>query len=276
MTPTTSGTRLVCLLGHPVAHSVSPQLQSAAFGALDVDARYLAFDVPPGALGAAVAGLRTLGFLGGNVTVPHKQAVLALADRLTSEAELVGAANTLYWEGEQLVAHNTDASGLLTVLREVVGLQAGDHAVVYGAGGAARAAAVALGRLGARVRFGARRPEAADEVQQLAEACGASPAEHGRARLVLNATPLGLHDERLPEPWRSVTAEQVALDLVYGPAQTPFVADARAAGARAFDGLDLLLAQAAGSFTCWTGQPAPVDAMRQSALAALGRTAADI
>lgn len=274
MRPTTSGTKLVCVLGHPVAHSVSPQLHSAAFASLDVDARYLAFDVAPAALDVAVAGLSALGFLGANVTVPHKEAVVALADELSPEAELVGAANTLYWAGGRLVGHNTDASGLLMVLRDQIGLEAGEVAVVYGAGGVARAAAVALGRYGARVRIEARRPEAAAVLQRLAEACGALPAGTARARLAVNATSLGLHGERLPGSWADVGADQVALDLVYGAAETPFVADARAAGARAFDGLELLVAQAADSFTCWTGVSAPISVMRDAALTALGRSPA--
>ncbi|MDQ3974826.1 MAG: shikimate dehydrogenase, partial [Actinomycetota bacterium] len=115
MTAPMAATRLACLLGHPVAHSVSPQIHNAAFAAANVDAAYLAFDVAPGDLAAAVDGLRTLGFLGANLTVPHKRAALALGDAITAEAEAVGAANTLFWDGDRLLADNTDVGALHTV-----------------------------------------------------------------------------------------------------------------------------------------------------------------
>ncbi|MDP8971399.1 MAG: shikimate dehydrogenase, partial [Actinomycetota bacterium] len=111
-----ASTRLVCLLGHPVAHSVSPQIHNAAFAAAGVDAVYLGFDVEPEGLADAMTGLRSVGFRGANVTVPHKPAALALADAATTEAQAVGAVNTLFWDGDRLVADNTDAAGLRTVL----------------------------------------------------------------------------------------------------------------------------------------------------------------
>lgn len=268
---TTARTRLVCLLGHPVGHSVSPQIHSAAFAAAGVDAVYLALDVDPPDLAAVVAGLRTVGFLGANLTVPHKQAGAALADEATREAEAVGAVNTLYWSGDRLVADNTDAAGLHTVLEQDLGLGAGVAAVLVGAGGAARAAAVALGRLGARVEVVARREHAALEVAALARRMGADVGAVPEPRLVVNATPLGLHGEALPERFMRLSSGQVALDLVYGPTDTPFLAAARAGGADAHDGLGMLVAQAAGSFERWTGVTAPLPQMRAAARAALGR-----
>jgi shikimate dehydrogenase len=266
-----ASTRAVCLLGHPVAHSVSPQIHNAGFTAARVDAIYLAFDVPPEQLAAAIDGLRALRLLGANVTVPHKRAALQLADACTPEADMVGAANTLWWDAGALVADNTDARGLQEVLEWDVQLQPGDPVLLFGSGGAARAAAVALGRLGAQLQVRARRVEAAQQIAKLACSSGARMAEAAVPRVVVNATPLGLHGEALPDPLMTLGPGQVALDLVYGPADTPFLAAARARGATALDGLGMLVAQAGLAWTRWTGQPAPITAMRAAAEAALGR-----
>jgi len=268
---TTSRTRLVCLLGHPVAHSISPEIHTAAFSAAGVDAAYLACDVAAERLAEAVRGLRALAFLGANVTVPHKRAVLGLVDAGTPEAEAVGAANTLFWEGDRLLADNTDAAGLQSVLEQELRLDAGATAVILGAGGAARAAAVALGRLGARVEVVARREDAAREVAALARRLGADTGPVTDPHVVVNATPLGLQGEALPERFMRLGPGQVALDLVYGPTDTPFLAAARATGAEAHDGTGMLVAQAARAFERWTGGAAPLEAMRAAALAALGR-----
>jgi shikimate dehydrogenase len=267
-----ASTRLVGVLGHPVAHSVSPQIHNAAFAAAGVDAVYLAFDVPPVGVETAIGGLAALGALGANVTVPHKQAALAAASRRTPEAEAVGAANTLVFHPDGLVeADNTDATGLAVVLARDVGLERGEPVVLFGAGGAARAAAVALGRAGARVHVDARRPEAAAAVTALAVAHGAVAGGGVEPRVVINATPLGLHGETLPDPYLHLRPGQVALDLVYRPEPTPFLAAAAARGALALDGLGMLVAQAAAAFERWTGLPAPVAVMDTAARAALGR-----
>ena len=259
---TTPHTRLVALLGHPVGHSGSPAIHTAAFAAAGVDAVYLAFDVPPARLAEAVSGLRALGALGANATVPHKHDALALADAATEEARLVGAANTLFWDGGVLTADNTDAAGLERVLGDDAGLADGDEVVLFGAGGAARAAAVALGRVGARVEVAARRAEAAADVASLAARAGAQVGDVAAPRCVINATPLGLEGEALPARFMSLARDQVALDLVYGVPRTPFLAAADTAGARALDGTGMLLEQAALAFERWTGVPAPREAMR--------------
>jgi shikimate dehydrogenase len=268
-----ASTRLVCLLGHPVVHSVSPQIHNAAFQAAGVDALYVAFDVQPTDVTAAVAGLRALGLLGANVTVPHKRAVWEQMEKRTFEAELIGAANTLFWEDNDLVADNTDARGLQAVLETDVDLQADDLVVLFGAGGAARAAAVALGRIGACIRVEARRAEAAQVITDLAVNSGAGRAKDGeQPRCVINATPLGLHGERLPDHFMGLGPDQVALDLIYGVADTPFLAAAREGGAVALDGLGMLLAQAGLAFTRWTGLQPPMEVMRAAAADALHRS----
>lgn len=265
----TAATRLLCLLGHPTAHSLSPQIHAAALAEVGVDAAYLAFDVHPAELDSAVAGLRAVGFLGANVTVPHKRAVLDLVDGLTDEVRTVGAANTLFWDDGRLLADNTDAVGLEGVLREEIGVAAGDQVLIFGAGGAARAAAVALGRCGASVQVRARRIEAAAEIDDLARRAGGTDGRSGPPRLVVNATPLGLHGEHLPDDLMALRPGQVALDLIYG--DTPFLAAARQRGAGAVDGLSMLVRQAAASFERWTGNAAPLVVMRRAARAASGR-----
>jgi shikimate dehydrogenase len=267
-----AGTRLVALLGDPVAHSVSPQLHGAAFAACGLDLTYLAFGVPAARLADAVAGLGALGALGANITVPHKVAALALADVVGEEAAAVGAANTLTWTAGGLRADNTDAPGLERVLREHADLRGGEAVVLLGAGGAARGAAVALGRLGAAVSVHARRPEAAADIAALVEKAGGAvtDTDPAGARVVINATSLGLHGESLPEAFHALRPDQVALDLVYGRAPTPFLRDAAAAGATAVDGRPLLVAQAALSFERWTGVAAPLSVMTAAVDAALG------
>lgn len=272
---TTAATRLVVLLGHPVDHSASPALHSAAFAAAGIDAAYLACDVAPERLTDALTGLAVLGALGANVTVPHKAAALALADTASAEADAVGAANTLVRRGTAWHADNTDAEGLGDVLDRDVRIAPGDAVRLIGAGGAARAAAVALGRRGAHVEVVARRRDAAAAVAALAAAHGAASASGSDTagasapRLVVNATPLGLGGESLPDGLGHVGPGQVALDLVYGAQATPFVAGARAAGAEAWDGRGMLLAQAARAFTLWTGAPAPIAAMAAALTQAL-------
>lgn len=264
---TTAATRLVCLLGNPVGHSLSPQLHSAAFAACDIDAVYVACAVTD--VAAAVTGLHALGALGANVTVPHKRAVWDLVTRRTDEAAAIGAANTLFrGDDGDWVADNSDAAGLARVLTDDVGLTAGAPVVLFGAGGAARAGAVALGRVGARVRVEARRADRAAEVQRLARAAGATDLPFGQPpSLLINATPLGLHGEVLPERLRDLHAGQAVLDMVYGRAPTPLVREARERGAAAWDGLGMLVAQAAVSFERWTGVPAPLDVMTATARA---------
>lgn len=261
---TTARTRLLCLLGHPVAHSRSPQLHTAAIAAGGHDAVYVALDVAPDRFAAAVDGLRAIGFLGANVTLPHKAAALALADAATEEARFVGVANTLFWEGGRLLADNTDATGLRAVLVEDCGVTAGEPVTVVGSGGAARAAAVALGRLGAATTVHARRSDAAREVADLAREAGGAPTTDAAPRVVVNATPLGRHGEALPEAFMGLGAGRVALDLNY-EGDSPFLTSARAAGGTALDGMGMLIAQAEQSFRRWFGAPPPPGVMATAA-----------
>lgn len=278
--PVTAHTRFAVLLGDPVAHSRSPELQGAAFRAAGLDAVYLACRVQRDALAAAVAGLRALGALGANVTVPHKQAAAALVDRLTPTAAATGAVNTLSFEAETLVGDNTDVAGFLFGLAGHTADLAGASAVVLGAGGSARAVVYGLLREAglSRLTVAARRPEAAEAlcsdlaVQVAGDALESIPLDgagpHIRdARLVVNCTPLGMAPHADASPWPDASdfhAGQLAYDVVYGDRPTPFLAAAAARGADTQDGRAMLLGQAAAAFERWTGRPMPLDAARRA------------
>lgn len=271
----TASTRALAVLGWPVAHSLSPVMHNAALAAQGVDLVYLALPVQPEELLDSVSALGRVGFVGANVTVPHKEAVMAACDDLTEEARLVGAVNTLTWSDGSLVGHNTDAVGLQWALVEA-GTGDGGAAVILGTGGAGRAAVVACARLGMDVTVVGRRPDAARDVAEVGLAAGgtarslavddpAVTAAVGDASAVLNATPLGMQREDLPSPFMDLHPGQLAYDLVYTPPDTPFLLAAASAGARIEHGLSMLVHQAAVAYEGWTGQAAPVEVMRSAA-----------
>ncbi|MEX2548644.1 MAG: shikimate dehydrogenase [Nitriliruptoraceae bacterium] len=280
----TATTRPVFLLGWPVHHSLSPQLHNAAFREQGLDLVYLVAPTPPDALLDVVAALGAIGAIGANVTVPHKRAVVSACDVLTDEARLIGAVNTLTWAAEGLIGDNSDALGLAEALSAEIDPAPGDRYVLFGTGGAARAAAVAIGRLDGEVTVIGRRDEAARDIASLADRAGARriaattvddsatlETAVAEARTVINATPLGMGGEDLPPPFHRLNASQIAYDLVYDPPTTPFLAAAQARGAGAHHGLGMLVGQAAVSYRRWTAQPAPVATMSAAALAALAR-----
>ncbi|MGE5226914.1 MAG: shikimate dehydrogenase [Planctomycetaceae bacterium] len=269
-------TRTVGVIGWPVAHSLSPAIHNAAFEALDLDWVYVPLPVPIGGVREAVRGLPSLGFAGANVTMPHKTEAASLMDTLSEDAERLAAVNTIVVGEGGLAGENTDAPGFDRFLRRDAGFDpAGRTALLYGAGGAARACALALARAGvARLVVAARDPgrvtTVVDAVAGLVvavDAIGFEQAREVRADLVVNATPVGIAGDLVPLP--PLYDGVLAVDLLYHPAVTPFLAAAREAGASAFGGLGLLLHQAALSFQLWTGQPAPLGVMSAAALAAL-------
>ena len=269
-------TRVAAVLGWPVAHSLSPVIHNAAFAALEMDWTYVALPVEPGAVPAAVAGLQALGFAGANVTMPHKQAVAEVMDELTEDAARLRAVNTIEVAGGRLIGHNTDAPGFARFLEDDAGFDpAGKTAVLFGAGGAARACALAGARAGlTRIVVAHREParaaplaDALDGFETEVEAIAFGNAADASADLVINATPLGAHGEGLPLP--KLGADTLFVDLLYRPAMTPAQQAAKAAGAQAVGGLGLLLHQAALAFELWTGRPAPLEVMSAAAVAAL-------
>ena len=279
-------TATIALLGHPVAHSISPRFQQAALDALGIDARYEAWDTAPAALPAAVERLRSGDVLGANVTVPHKVAAMRLVDRPDPLVELVGAVNTIVRRDGALHATNTDVVGVLRALEDAGVDPAGRHVVLLGAGGAARAVVVAMRRgRAASLTVANRSLERARALAALGgadlavEVCPLDPASEAlqaalaRAELVIHSTSLGMRhgpDERAtPLPAESFHPGQVAFDLVYIPERTPFLAAAERGGARTVGGLAMLVHQGAEAFRLWTGQTAPVDVMFEAAREAL-------
>jgi shikimate dehydrogenase len=278
----TASTRPIVLLGWPARHSLSPVIHNAALREHRFDLVYLALPTHPEDLLTVVTALGAVGAVGANVTVPHKQAVVAACDHLTPEAELIGAVNTLAWTADGLLGDNTDATGLLEALSAEVSFPPGDGVLVLGTGGAARAAVVAAGRLGASLSVVGRRPEAAAELLALGERAGASGEatvdladESGvraalrGARLVVNATPLGMQGEALPQPFLELETGQIAYDLIYHPPMTPFLEAAHARGVEGHHGLGMLVGQAAASYRRWTGREAPLGVMSAAAIGAL-------
>jgi shikimate dehydrogenase len=281
-------TTRVALLGHPVGHSRSPAMHNAAFRELGLDWRYEAVDVEPQRFLEVVAGLQAQGFVGANVTIPHKLRALEAADDATEVARAVGAANTLSFQGGGVRADNTDVEGFVTALRErAPEAPAGMAALVLGAGGAGRAVVYALLAAGAAaVTVWNRHLERADAlVADLAPLAGrtalesASQPSIGRIDLLVNATSLGMrHVHASPEPREGdeffkaipLSADELddrltVVDLVYRQDRTPLVRAACARGLRCVDGFDVLIHQGAASFRIWTGMQAPLGAMRRGA-----------
>lgn len=239
-------------------------MHTAAFAATGLDWTYELLDVPPEDLHAAIASLRAKDVGGANVTIPYKLPVMEHLDRLDADALRAHAVNTISRDGEHLVGSNTDVSGIRAALNDVaLDEPRGAKAVVLGAGGSARAAAVALE--GAHITFVARRPEHAGELPGRIAAWSEQgwQKEVREADLLLNATPLGRHDEMPMRP-NALPKAGAVIDLVYIKGGTPLVRKAKSLGLRVADGWGVLLAQGARSFEIWTGRPAPVDAMREA------------
>jgi shikimate dehydrogenase len=274
-------TRSAGVIGLPIRHSLSPSIFNAAFAASGLDWAYLAFEVPDGAAGLAMGGVRALGLEGVSVTMPHKAAVITALDELTADAEVLGAVNCVARRGATLVGHNTDGAGFIDALRIDEGLDpAGRSFAVIGAGGAARAVVRALSRAGAAAIVVVNRSaDAAELATALAGSVGrvGKPDEVGGVDVVVNATPLGMGvvvtSEGEPEPMPVdpglLGTGQVLVDLVYHPATTPLAEAARAQGLRTVNGLGMLIHQAAHAFRIWTSEEPPLEAMSAAALASL-------
>ncbi|HEX7246514.1 MAG TPA: shikimate dehydrogenase [Actinomycetota bacterium] len=270
-------THVAGVIGWPVEHSLSPQIHNAAFAALGLDWTYVPLPVVPGAMRAATDGLVALGFRGANVTMPHKTEAADLADDLSDDASRLRAVNTFVVRGDRLSGHNTDVSGFERFLVRDIGFEPqGRSALVYGAGGAARAVALALAQAGmSSLTVAVRDPSRASDVSASADGTATAvrvvsfaDVADLRVDLVVNATPLGADGRGCP-PLGAIGPGVLVVDLLYRPAQTPLQLQARAAGAEAFGGLGLLLHQAALSFELWTGTPAPLDVMSAAALGVL-------
>ena len=285
-------TKLVGLIGYPVKHSLSPAMHSSAFAALNLNWCYVPLPVHPERLGEAIAGLRALGFVGANVTVPHKEAVMSYLDEVSPEAQAIGAVNTIAMssavvrDGES-IGYNTDWLGFLTALSESGFDPQGKRAVVLGAGGAARAVVYALARAGAQVTILNRTLSRAHALVQdfsplfpslplvsLPLTLQALEERATESHLLVNATPVGTWPEVDQSPWPedlAFPAHLSVFDLVYNPRQTKLLRQAQAAGAQVIGGLGMLVHQGAAAFELWTRKKAPVEMMYEAASQILRR-----
>jgi len=280
-------TRLVGLIGNPVAHSLSPVMHNAAFDTLGLNWRYVPLRVAPDRLGDAVSGLPALGFCGANVTVPYKEAITSRLEVVTEDAARIGAVNTLVVRqarGDvQVVGHNTDVAGFVTALRDARIDVAGERAVVVGAGGGGRAAVAGLVEMGAAeiVLLSRNEDRARAAANAFAQHAGRMVSAHlsaerlvdatRRAALLVHATPVGMWPHVEGSVWPDGVAfprETAVFDLVYNPEPTRLVR--QAAGARTASGIEMLVAQAALAFKLWTGRTAPIDIMRTACCWELG------
>jgi shikimate dehydrogenase len=276
--PIAGSTRVVGIFGDPVVHSLSPLMQNAALQKAGIDAVYVPFHVTPAQLGAAVQAVRALQMPGVNLTLPHKEAVCSLLDELDPLAEKIGAVNTIVNHDGRLCGHNTDGLGLLRAISEDLHIDVrGRRVLIAGAGGAARAALVVLAGAGAawigvlNRTFGRAEALVADLAPKLkGTALAALPLVDdlptrlgGSADLLVNCTAAGLKGEALSLPLeRCMRPGSAVYDMTYGPATTPLVASARAAGLTAADGLGMLTGQGEEAFRLWFSVQAPTGVMR--------------
>lgn len=275
----TGHTRVAGVIGHPVRHSKSPIIHNAAFRATGLDWVYGAFDVRPEHGRQGIEAMRTLGLAGLSVTMPHKEAAARFADRCTAVADRLGVANTLFWDGDDLVADSTDGDGFVAAFEQELDRRPGhgfDGATVavIGAGGAARSIVEALGRTrAASILVANRSSNKADVAAQLAPQAVPIPLdEFARADLIVdvivNATAVGMAGGPAPGvnpvPAGGLSDARVVVDIVYEPARTPLLAAAEKVGATTVGGLGMLIHQAALQFEHWTGSPAPVEVMKKA------------
>ena len=280
-------TLLAGIFGYPIRHSISPAMHNAAFERAGVDAVYEAWETRPENLAASVASLRDERYLGANVTVPHKQAVMPHLDQIDDLATRIGAVNTISNRNGLLTGSNTDALGFINSLRIEAGVQiAGLNVALIGAGGAARAAAYALadadvGSLTIANRTVERADSLAAEIRRAGTGASAFSVSDPdflavceRADLIVNSTSVGmLHgpaEGESPIPARVISSRSLVYDMVYNPPMTPLLADAEKAGARVIGGLPMLVHQGAAAWSLWTGRDAPMEAMFEAAKEALG------
>lgn len=267
--PIDASTRFCAVYGHPISHSASPAMHNAAMAALGLNWRYLACEVHPDNLRAAIAGAKAMNFVGLNLTVPHKLLALEMMDTLDESARTWGAVNTVRFEANGAVGFNTDADAITRALREDLKFEPrGKRVLLLGAGGAGRVAALKLAQEGAELYLVNRTIAKAEAIAaELKDAPVKVGYPKGDVDLVLNATSLGLKSED-PLPFQpesfSLARAGAAYDMIYRPAETAFLRAAKAAGCRATNGLGMLLYQGAKALELWTGRIPPITIMREA------------
>lgn len=277
-------TKAFAVLGHPIAHTLSPLMHNTAFCELGMDAVYLAFDVQPDDLGDVLRAMQKMGFGGANLTVPLKEVALRYVDRLDDSARSLGAINTVRFTADGLTGFNTDGQGFLRAFVEAFGVSPAQKSVfIMGAGGAGRAVALTLAgegvlsiALAEADRSRAEKVAVELETQYFIQdvSVATTPADVAaacrRADIVVQATPVGMKPaDPSPLPSEAFRQGQMAFDLVYMYPETAFMKAARQAGAQAANGLGMLLHQGACAFEIWTGRTPPLESMRKALEAAV-------
>jgi shikimate dehydrogenase len=269
---------IVGVFGDPVDENPTIAMHEAAFKAKGLNWRYQNFRVKPDGLAAAMQGMRAMNFKGINLTIPHKVAVLQYLDRITPEAAMMGAVNTVVRQGDELIGTNTDGKGFLLSLKHAGIDPAGKRVVFLGAGGAARAMSVELALAGAsHITIVNRTTHRGDALAQLLNERTTTPATFtwwlgdysvpANTDILVNATSVGLHpkiDEKPGVNMDSIGAGMWVCDVIPNPPRTKFLIEAASRGAKTLDGLGMLVYQGAIAFTIWTGQDAPIETMRQA------------
>jgi len=273
MPPVDGTTEIYGIMGFPVAHSLSPAMHNCAFADLSLNKIYVPFPVAD--VAAALQGFRALGVRGVSVTIPHKQAVLPFLDSIDPVAAAIGAVNTLIIKNGRIHGLNTDWLGANRALAQVMEL-AGRRVLLLGAGGSARAIGFGLREAGAEVILASRTPERG---RQLAAdlACEWHPLQDAvniSAEALVNATTVGMAPaiEQSPVPALDLSKFRVVMDIVYSPLETRLLREAARAGCQVVGGLEMLLFQGAAQFEIWTGQEAPLAAMRGALLGRINKS----
>ena len=263
----TANTKLLALFGHPVSHSLSPQMHNAAFREIGLDYCYLALHVKPEDLPDAVRAVRALGIRGVNITVPHKENVVPLLDAIDREAAFIGAVNTIVNEGGRLKGYNTDGRGFIQSLTEERIDWEGKHILICGAGGASRAVSYYLSEKARKLRIfdldKVKLEKLVQDLKKIRDNVDTAQDAHNLqdVDILINATPLGLKEtDPLPADPAKLAPGSVAGDLIYK--QTPFLREAQKAGLKTFHGLGMLLWQGVFAQELWTGVRPPHETMR--------------
>lgn len=277
-----SGGLLLGVMGDPIAHSKSPQMHGAALQALGITGAYVPLHIASERLGDAISAIRTLGFRGVNVTIPHKVAVMEFLDQLDESAASIGAVNTIVNDGGRLTGYNTDGIGYVRSLKAEAAPELQDTRIlVLGAGGAARGIIHSLLKERPAELIVANRTP--DKAVQLAEEWSTlgpirgigleeAPSFIEGTDLVINTTSIGMHPKVDGTPFSAdlLAPGMVVSDLIYNPLETRLLREARERGCTAHGGLGMFVYQGAYALEYWTGRPAPVDAMRQAMLECMG------
>ncbi|WP_321370671.1 shikimate dehydrogenase [uncultured Desulfuromusa sp.] len=266
------------ILGDPVAHSLSPLMHNHALQSHDINAVYVPFHVAPDALAAAVGGLRALDIAGVNVTIPHKETILSFLDQVDPSAQLIGAVNTVVNNNGRLIGYNTDATGFISAVKQELKFDpAGRKVLILGAGGACRAAVVALASAGGRtVTIANRNKSRAEELVHGLEphfsAVQFVATDYYDERffdslsiadLIVNTTSVGLHGEDVKFlPLENIKCSALIFDMIYSLTETPLIKNARSKNLLCADGLGMLAAQGEEAFYLWTGVRLPAGFMQ--------------